>query len=83
MLRAAGYRGLRPLSLLASSHAASRPTPSLLLQRRGLSSTLSETHEQHAMLRSDVKGLGRMLGEAISAHSGDTIFHKVGNCFDG
>jgi hypothetical protein len=83
MLRATGARGLRPLSMLASAQAAaSRPAASLLLlhreQRRARSSSLSATHEQHALLRSDVKRLGRMLGGAISAHSGDTVFQKVG-----
>lgn len=84
MLRATGARGLRPLSLLAAPHVAAsmRPAASLLLQlqprpARRASSSLSETHEQHAMLRSDVKNLGRMLGEAISAHSGDVVFQKV------
>lgn len=85
MLRATGARALRPLALLAPppAAAAARPAASLLLlnhPRRPLSSSpsgLSETHAQHAMLRSDVKSLGRMLGEAISAHSGDVVFQKV------
>ena len=38
---------------------------------------LHTTHEQHGMLRTDVKKLGRMLGQAISVHSGDEIFQKV------
>jgi len=74
---------MRSLSLLASPHAAAgRPAASLLLRRPlsapTSSASMSETHEQHTMLRSDVKSLGRMLGDAISAHSGDEIFQKVG-----
>lgn len=74
---------MRSLSLLASPHAAAgRPAASLLLRRplsapTSSSASMSETHEQHTMLRSDVKSLGRMLGDAISAHSGDEIFQKV------
>lgn len=47
------------------------------LQTSGAEGELHSTHEQHAMLRSDVKSLGRMLGHAISVHSGDDIFQKV------
>ena len=38
---------------------------------------LKSTHDNHAMLRSDVKTLGRMLGDAIRVHSGDDVFNKV------
>lgn len=38
---------------------------------------LLETHAHNAALRADVKKLGKMLGDAISKHSGEGVFLKV------
>lgn len=38
---------------------------------------LQETHDHQVMLRADVKKLGKMLGYAISKHSGEGVFQKV------
>lgn len=38
---------------------------------------LQETHDHQVKLRADVKKLGKMLGYAISKHSGEGVFQKV------